>query len=200
MKVNNVQMLAQFPLHLQTANGIIMQSPVVFEMKRKRVKSDTKIMRSTSLSFPWNTISNYCIGLDSFTFHLKDDWWLHNYAICSLQMNKIAKRAEDTPEKCTVQGGHIIGLQHRVARDLSSCVIRHYPCSRWFQGGGKCSKQNQVDTKWGGGMNQVFCFSLYYILFLLYIMFIMGNRTLYIYIIAGEGLKEKVGVIKPKWK
>ena len=31
-------------------------------------------------------------------------------------------------------------------------------------------------------------------LFLLYKMFIMGNRTLYIYIIAGEGLKEKVGV------
>ena len=44
-------------VHLQTANGIIMQSPVVFEMKRKRVKSDTIIMRSTSLSFLWNTIS-----------------------------------------------------------------------------------------------------------------------------------------------
>ena len=32
----------------------------------------------------------------------------------------------------------------------------------------------------------------------LYKMFKMGNRTLYIYIIAGGGLKEKVGVIKPK--
>ena len=34
-----------------------MQSPVVFEMKRKRVQPDAIIMRSTSLSFPSNTIS-----------------------------------------------------------------------------------------------------------------------------------------------
>ena len=69
-----------------------MQSPVVFEMKRKSVHSDTIIMRSTSLSFPSNTISKEefeptlsvyilttftqpdCSGLNKKITHKKIEW------------------------------------------------------------------------------------------------------------------------------
>ena len=149
---------------------------------------------------------NYCIGLDSFTFHLKDDWWLHNYAICSLQMNKVVKRAEEGCALCKATDA-----DHRISalRCKISCVIRHSPCSRWFQDVGKCSKQNEVDTEWGGGgggkekggawiKSSASVYTIY--CFIVYIMFIMGNRTIYIYIIAEEWLREKVCLIKPKWK
>ena len=50
----------------------------------------------------------------------------------------------------------------------------------------------------GGHESSLLLQSILDIVFIVYIMFIMGNRTIYIYIIAEEWLKEKVGVIKPK--
>ena len=97
---------------------------------------------------------NYCIGLDSFTFHLKDDWWLHNCAIYSGQKwpQKPKKRAGDrsTPDKWTVQGRQMIGLHHRITRDIFTFVTRHYPCSCWWRGG-KCSMLTPKCRGGGGG-------------------------------------------------
>ena len=76
-------------VYLQTANGIIMQSPVVLEMKHKRVKSDTIIIRSTSLSFPWNTISKEDIEPTSAYYCLLSFHWRSGLNKKKITKNKI---------------------------------------------------------------------------------------------------------------
>ena len=74
---------------------------------------------------------------------------------------QMSKKPEDTPGKFCALCKAVRSSDFIIALQEISCVIRHYPCSRWFQDDGKCRIQNQVDTKWSGGgggmnMNQVF--------------------------------------------
>ena len=177
MKVNNVQ----------TDVGSISSLEIVLQGNKSDVDLIIMVSDLTLLRFISKTTGD-CIIMP--------------FAVCRWTI--CGKKGRRRLCKATDALMQIIGLQHRVARDLSSCVIRHYPCSRWFQDVGKCSKQNEVDTKLGEGggghESSLLLQFILYIVFIVYVMFIMGNRTIYIYIIAEEGLKEKVGVIKPKWK
>ena len=71
--------------------------------------------------------------------------------------------------------------------------------SRAEPGKGRTGKGPKRLATGGGDESSLLLQFILYIFFVC-IMFIMGNRTLYIYIIAEEWLKEKVGVIQPKWK